>query len=186
MNTETQVFTKLQRQRQFISSFLLERRLTSQITVRMHGHGEDDNVLGKSQWTPVGHAAQRRTCRKKFTRPPAGAASAAGRSASCRLGAAWRICHRARNGQGARIPSACRPEPLSAQRANVRIKRSASLISLGMCGTTRAAPQHYLRRRGGRHLEGVDAVALLVGVVHEVHGRAVVPAPRTMEDCAPR
>ena len=143
MNTETQVFTKLQRQRQFISSFLLERRLTSQITVRMHGHGEDDNVLGKSQWTPVGHAAQRRTCRKKFTRPPAGAASAAGRSASCRLGAAWRICHRARNGQGARIPSACRPEPLSAQRANVRIKRSASLISLGMCGTTRAAPQHY-------------------------------------------
>lgn len=42
-----------------ISSFLLE-----QMTVRMHGHGEDDNVLGKSQWTPVGHAAQRRTCRR--------------------------------------------------------------------------------------------------------------------------
>ena len=26
-------------------------------------HGEDDNVLGKSQWTPVGHAARGRTCR---------------------------------------------------------------------------------------------------------------------------
>ena len=40
-----------------------------------------------------------------------------------------------------------------------------------MCGTTRAAPQHYSTAGGGRHLEGVDTVALLVGVVHEVHGR---------------
>ena len=65
MNTETQVSLYMYNDND--SSYLellRERRLTSQITVRMHGHGEDDNVLGKSQWTPVGHAAQRRTCRR--------------------------------------------------------------------------------------------------------------------------
>ena len=151
VDTAIQVFTRTQRQ--FIelsppsaskSQVPDERRLTSQITVRMHGHGEDDNVLGKSQWTPVGHAAQWRTCRRSSQ----GHLRALHRQQAKALLADEALLGEFVIGREAgRVRGLRRPAVRSLLLrtvANVCIKRRrASLISLGMCGTTRAAPQHY-------------------------------------------
>ena len=96
------------------------------------------------------------TAKRGITAGSSAAAWGAGRSASCILCGAWRICHRARSAQGAPRLWACPRGSPSAQRREK-----------GVCGKSQA--RRALARRAAVHLERVNALALLVGVVHEMH-----------------